>query len=72
MKRSKERSREVTARAGVTDEDIFNVLSLSLIINRSVPDCFDDEEVLQHLRHVIQTHRHLIPFRVPWLSNKED
>ncbi len=69
---TKQRSAELTTHEGVTDLEIYQVLTMSLLINRSVPDYFDDEVVSQHLHRIIQTHRHLIPFWVPWLSNKED
>jgi hypothetical protein len=71
MKWSKERHRELTTHECVTDLDIFNVLTLSLLINRRVPEHFTDDEVSQSLRRVVQTHSHLIPWRVPWLKQHQ-
>jgi hypothetical protein len=65
-----QRKAELTAHEGVSDLEIYEVLTLALISNRSVPDYIDDDEVSAHLRRVIQTHRHLIPFRVPWLKEQ--
>ncbi len=71
---SKERHRELTAHEGVSDLDIFQVLTLALLINRRVPDHFTDDEVSESLHRVIQTHSHLIPVgMVPdWIKQGDD
>lgn len=61
MKWSKETHRPLGAHIGVWDSDIYDVLTLSLIINRHVPDCFDDDDVSVELDRVIRSHGHLIP-----------
>lgn len=43
------------------DFERWRILSLYLLINRHCPDCFDDDEVSQHLRHVWTTQKHLLP-----------
>jgi hypothetical protein len=69
---SKERGREVTAKAGITDLEVYNVLTLSLICNRRCPEFWTDDEVSETLWRILKTHRHLIRFHVPWLPDERD
>jgi hypothetical protein len=69
---SKESHRPLSgAHVGVWDSDIYSVLTLALIINRSCPECFDDEEVSRQLDRVVRSHAHLIPFRVDWIKERD-